>query len=165
MKISLTSLNQKVYNSEDLIKEIQRWKLKSRKIVFTNGVFDILHEGHIASLCQASEYGNILIVGVNSDDSVKRLKGPSRPVNTELTRTTILSSLIMVDAVIVFNEDTPLELIIKIMPDVLVKGGDYKVDQIAGAKEVIENGGEVILADIVPEISTTQIISRMNSDK
>ena len=161
MKINPQSLTQKIYNSDDLIKQILRWKLQSNKIVLTNGVFDILHEGHIASLCQASAHGDILIVAVNSDDSVKRLKGPIRPINTEFTRTTILSALIMVDAVIVFNEDTPLELIKKLLPDVLVKGGDYKIEEIAGAKEVIENGGQVILADIVPEISTTNIISRI----
>lgn len=161
MKISPASLTQKIYNSAELVKQILRWKLAGRKIVFTNGVFDILHEGHIASLCQASENGDALIIGVNSDASVKRLKGPTRPVNTELTRITILSALIMVDAVIVFEEDTPLELIKELMPDVLVKGGDYKIEDIAGAKEVIENGGQVILADIVPEISTTNIISKI----
>ena len=164
MKISPLSLKAKIFNSEELSKQILRWKLSAKKIIFTNGVFDILHEGHISSLCQASENGDILIVGVNSDASVKRLKGNERPVNTELTRTTILSSLIMVDAVIVFEEDTPLELIKKILPDVLVKGGDYKVEDIAGAKEVIENGGKVVLADIVPEISTTNIISRINKE-
>lgn len=165
MKINPTSLAEKIYNSDELIKQILRWKLQSRKIVFSNGVFDILHEGHIASLCQASSHGDILIVGVNSDASVKRLKGPTRPINTELTRTTVLSALIMIDAIIVFDEDTPLELIKKIMPDVMVKGGDYKIEEIAGAKEVIENGGQVILADIIPDVSTTNIISRIKPDK
>lgn len=165
MRINPTALSQKIFDIDGLLHQIQRWKLQSKKIAFTNGVFDILHEGHISSLCQASGFADILIVGVNSDDSVKKLKGPSRPVNTILTRTTILSALIMVDAVVEFNEDTPLELIKKIMPDVLIKGGDYTIDQIAGAKEVIENGGKVILADMVPEISTTHIISKMKTDK
>lgn len=164
MKISPLSLSRKILNVDELLHQIERWKLHSKRMVFTNGVFDILHEGHIASLCQASSYGDILIVAVNSDDSVKKLKGDGRPVNTILTRTTILSALLMVDAVIEFNEDNPLELIKKIMPDVLVKGGDYTIEQIAGAKEVIENGGKVILADMVPEISTTHIISKIKTD-
>ena len=105
----------------------------------------------------------MLIVGLNSDTSVKRLKGESRPVNNENARALLLASLLMVDAVTIFEEDTPLELIKTIMPEVLVKGGDYRIDQIAGAKEVIENGGEVILADLVAGVSTTAIIERMKS--
>jgi len=158
---SVQPIPSKIYNLPDLEKEIRRWRLKNKKIVFTNGVFDILHEGHIASLSQAASYGNVLIVGVNSDASVKRLKGDSRPVNNENARALLLASLIMTDAVILFEEDTPLNLINAVMPDVLVKGGDYTIDQIAGAKEVIANGGEVILADIVEGISTTAIIEKM----
>ncbi len=152
----------KIYSLSDLERSVNQWRLLNKKIVFTNGVFDILHEGHIASLSQAATYGNILIVGLNSDDSVKRLKGPSRPVNNENARALLLASLLMTDAVILFKEDTPLNLIKAIMPDVLVKGGDYTIDQIAGAKEVIANGGEVILADIVEGISTTAIIEKLN---
>lgn len=160
---SVQPIPYRIYNLPELEREVRRWRVKDKKIVFTNGVFDILHEGHIASLSEAASHGNILIVGVNSDASVKRLKGPSRPVNNENARALLLASLVMVDAVILFEEDTPLELIKAIMPDVLVKGGDYTVDQIAGAKEVIANGGEVILAGIVEGVSTTAIIEKMKA--
>src|SRR5262245_28410971 len=128
---SVQSVPDKIYDLPRLIQEIRRWKLKAKKIVFTNGVFDILHEGHIASLSEAAGYADMLIVAVNSDASVKRLKGPARPVNNEQSRALLLASLLMTDAVIIFEEDTPLELIKAVMPDVLVKGGDYTVEQIA----------------------------------
>jgi D-beta-D-heptose 7-phosphate kinase/D-beta-D-heptose 1-phosphate adenosyltransferase len=134
-----------------------------KKIVFTNGVFDILHQGHIFSLSQAAKEGDYLIVGLNADASVKRLKGESRPVNNQESRALVLASLLMVDAVVLFEEDTPLELIKAIMPDVLVKGGDYTVDQIAGAKEVMSNGGRVIINPILEGFSTTSIIEQMKS--
>ena len=162
MKASQNIL-EKIYSIEDISKQTLRWKLKSESIVFTNGVFDLLHEGHIASLTQAASLGDILIVGINSDDSVKKLKGPSRPINNEYTRTLLLSQMLIVDAVVIFNEDTPLELIKSIMPDILVKGGDYTIDQIAGAKEVIANGGKVVLADIIDGVSTSSIIEKMKS--
>lgn len=162
---SVQPIPSKILDIAELEREIRRWKLKNKRIVFTNGVFDILHAGHIASLSQAAAYGNILIVGVNSDASVKRLKGESRPVNNEQSRALLLASLLMTDAIILFDEDTPLDLIKAIMPDVLVKGGDYSIDQIAGAKEVIANGGEVILADIIEGISTTGIIEKMKTGK
>ena len=146
--------------------QIRRWRLLDKKIVFTNGVFDILHEGHIASLSEAALYGHILIVGINADASVKRLKGESRPVNNEGSRTLLMASLVMVDAVILFEEDTPLNLISALLPDVLVKGGDYSIDQIVGAKEVMANGGEVKIVPILEGFSTTGIIERMkNGDK
>jgi D-beta-D-heptose 7-phosphate kinase/D-beta-D-heptose 1-phosphate adenosyltransferase len=160
---SVQPIPSKIYSLPELEKEIRRWRLKNNKIVFTNGVFDVLHEGHIASLSQAATYGNVLIVALNSDASVKRLKGPSRPVNNENARALMLASMLMTDAVIIFEEDTPLNLINTLLPDVLVKGGDYTIDQIAGAKEVIANGGEVILADIIEGISTTAIIERMKN--
>ena len=162
MKASQNIL-EKIYSIEDISKQTLRWKLKSESIVFTNGVFDLLHEGHIASLTQAASLGDILIVGINSDDSVKKLKGPSRPINNEYTRTLLLSQMLIVDAVVIFNEDTPLELIKSIMPDILVKGGDYTIDQIAGAKEVIANGGKVVLADMIDGVSTSNIIEKMKS--
>lgn len=158
---SIQSIPIKIFSDKELQKQIVRWRLKNKKIIFTNGVFDILHEGHISSLSEAASFGDILVVGVNSDQSVKRLKGPARPVNSEQARSLILASIVVVDAVVIFEEDTPLELIKAIRPDVLVKGGDYTVDQIAGAKEVLEGGGEVKLAVIVPGISTTGIIEKM----
>lgn len=160
---SVQSIPLKIFELPALMQELQRWRIKNKRIAFTNGVFDLLHEGHIASLCQAATYADILIVGVNSDSSVKRLKGNSRPVNNEQARALILASLLMTDGVIIFEEDTPLNLIKAIMPDVLVKGGDYSMEQIAGAKEVIANGGRVILADIIEGISTSALIEKMKT--
>lgn len=151
----------KIFTLPQLLQQLKRLRLLNKKIVFTNGVFDILHEGHIASLSDAATYGDILIVGVNTDASVKRLKGESRPVNNQQSRSLLLASLIMTDAVILFDEDTPYNLITAIMPDVLVKGGDYTIDQIVGAKEVIANGGEVKIVPILKGFSTTAIIARM----
>ncbi|MEI9956572.1 MAG: D-glycero-beta-D-manno-heptose 1-phosphate adenylyltransferase [Ferruginibacter sp.] len=153
----------KVFTADTLQAQLKRWRLQNNKIVFTNGVFDILHEGHIASLSDAASHGNILIVGVNADASVKRLKGESRPVNNEHSRALLLAALVMVDAVIIFDEDTPYNIITAIMPDVLVKGGDYTIETIVGAKEVIANGGEVIIAPILEGFSTTGIIERMKA--
>ena len=160
---SVQSIPSKIYDLPALEQELIRWRIKNKKIVFTNGVFDILHEGHIASLSQAASYADVLIVGVNSDASVKRLKGDSRPINNERARALVLASLIMTDGIIIFEEDTPLNLINTIMPEVLVKGGDYTISQIAGAKEVIANGGQVILADMVEGVSTSAIIEKMKA--
>lgn len=158
-----STATQKIYDIDTLKRQITRWRFLSKSIVFTNGVFDLLHKGHIFSLTQAASHGDILIVGINSDASVKRLKGESRPINDEESRLLLLASTSMVDAVILFNDDTPLELIKNILPDVLVKGGDYKVEQIAGAKEVLENGGRVVLAEMIDGVSTTKIIQQMQN--
>ncbi|MFC4261688.1 D-glycero-beta-D-manno-heptose 1-phosphate adenylyltransferase [Ferruginibacter yonginensis] len=158
---SIQHIPEKIYNNAELIKKMAGWQLLGKKIVLTNGVFDIVHVGHIASLQEAASFGDILIVAINSDASVKRLKGPTRPVNTEQDRATLLANLMIVDAVIIFEEDTPLELITQLLPNVLVKGGDYTIEQIAGAKEVIANGGEVKIAGMVPGISTTNIINKV----
>ena len=158
---SVQSIPNKIFTLAALQQQLKRWRLQNKKIVFTNGVFDILHEGHIASLSEAASHGNILIVGVNADASVKRLKGSSRPVNNENSRALLLASLVLTDAVIVFEEDTPYNLITAVMPDVLVKGGDYTIETIVGAKEVIANGGAVVIAPILEGFSTTGIIERM----
>jgi D-beta-D-heptose 7-phosphate kinase/D-beta-D-heptose 1-phosphate adenosyltransferase len=134
-----------------------------RSIVFTNGVFDILHPGHIFSLSQAAKEADFLIVGLNSDESVKRLKGKQRPINHQDSRALILASLLMVDVVVIFEEDTPLQLINTIKPDVLVKGGDYAIQQIVGAKEVIEQGGRVVINPLVDGYSTTTIIEKLKT--
>jgi len=160
---SVSSIPNKIFTLNGLNHQLKRWRLHNKKIVFTNGVFDILHEGHIASLSEAASFGHILIVAVNSDASVKRLKGESRPINNENSRALLLASLIMTDAVILFEEDTPLDLITTILPDVLVKGGDYTIDQIVGAKEVIANGGEVKIVPILKGFSTTGIIEKMKT--
>jgi len=150
----------KVFTRSQIVQKAAQWKMLGRKIAFTNGVFDLLHEGHIFSLSQAAKEADFLIVGLNADASVKRLKGESRPVNKQDSRSLMLASLLMVDAVVVFEEDTPLELIKSIMPDVLVKGGDYTVEQIAGSKEVIANGGRIVINPIIEGFSTTNIIEQ-----
>jgi D-glycero-beta-D-manno-heptose 1-phosphate adenylyltransferase len=155
-------IQQKIFTLPDLLKETRRWKFMQHKIAFTNGCFDILHEGHVFSLSQAAKEAAVLIVGINSDSSTRRLKGPSRPINNEHSRALLIASLLMVDAVVVFEEDTPLELITAIMPDVIVKGGDYTVEQVVGAKEVMANGGKVVINPIVQGFSTTGIIDKIH---
>lgn len=134
---------------------------KGKKIVFTNGCFDILHRGHVTYLSEARKLGDLLVVGLNSDASVHRLKGPERPINKELDRQYVLSQLKAVDFVEIFTEDTPLNLILKVKPKVLVKGGDWKIDQIVGAKEVIADGGDVFSLNFVDGYSTTNIIQKI----
>lgn len=151
----------KIYTREELLKQVARWRFLGKTISFTNGCFDILHSGHIASLSEAAREGDLLIVGVNTDASTKRLKGDERPVNNENSRALLLASLAIVDAVTLFEEDTPFELITAIMPDVIVKGGDYTLDQMIGAKEVIANGGRVVINPIVEGFSTTGIIEKI----
>jgi D-beta-D-heptose 7-phosphate kinase/D-beta-D-heptose 1-phosphate adenosyltransferase len=130
-------------------------------VVFTNGVFDLLHPGHVDLLTTARAAGDALIVGMNSDDSVRRLKGPSRPVRTEADRAYVLAALECVDQVVIFGEDTPLELVQRLRPDVIVKGGDYAEETIVGAREVKSWGGRVIVVPLTPNQSTTKIIERM----
>lgn len=146
---------------EEIAAQVKRWRLKSKTIAFTNGVFDILHEGHIAVLAKAASFADVLVVGVNSDSSVKKLKGDSRPVNKESSRALLLASLITVDAVVIFDEETPLELIKIIKPDVLVKGGDYTVETIVGAKEVMAYNGRVEVIPLEEGFSTTGIIEKI----
>jgi D-beta-D-heptose 7-phosphate kinase/D-beta-D-heptose 1-phosphate adenosyltransferase len=150
--------NKKIFRKDQLSAQTAEWKKKGMKIVFTNGCFDILHRGHLEILNTAASFGDILVVGMNSDASVKRLKGENRPVNDEEFRCQIMASLAIVDAVCLFDEDTPLELILTIMPDVMVKGGDYSLSQIIGADDVIRNGGEVKIVPLVKGYSTSALI-------
>lgn len=138
-------------------------KLHQQKIVFTNGCFDVLHFGHVHYLLQAKALGDILVVGLNSDDSVRRLKGPSRPINGEKERAFVLAALACVDYVVVFEEDTPKELIETVRPDVLVKGGDYALNQIVGADFVTQNGGSVTTLPFVEGFSSTRIIEQLKT--
>jgi len=138
---------------------VGRWKEK--KVVFTNGVFDLVHIGHITYMAKAAELGDKLIIGLNSDASVKRIKGPSRPVNDQANRAALLAALFFVDAVVVFEEDTPFNLISSLLPDILVKGADYAIENIVGAKEVIANGGEVKTINFVEGYSSTSIIKKI----
>jgi D-beta-D-heptose 7-phosphate kinase/D-beta-D-heptose 1-phosphate adenosyltransferase len=136
-------------------------RVTGKKVSFTNGCFDILHPGHLFSLAESAKEADYLLVGLNSDASVKRLKGPERPIHNESSRASILANLVLVDVVVVFEEDTPLQLLQTLLPDVLVKGGDYTIDTIVGAKEVIANGGKVIINPIVEGFSTTNIIEKI----
>lgn len=157
-----SSIRDRIFDASELSQEIRRLRLKSKTIAFTNGVFDILHEGHIAVLSKAASFADVLIVGINSDASVKKLKGESRPVNNENSRALIMASLIMVDVVTIFDEETPLELIKLIKPDVLIKGGDYTIDTIVGAKEVMDAGGKVEIIPLETGFSTTGIIEKIS---
>lgn len=139
----------------------EEWKTADDKVVFTNGCFDIVHLGHIDYLEKAAALGNKLIVGLNTDNSVTQLKGPSRPINEEYARARMLAAFAFVDAVVLFADDTPLKLIEQITPDILVKGNDYSVDQIVGAKHVMANGGEVKTVDLVAGFSTSNLIDKI----
>lgn len=154
-------VQQKIFDLPGLQHQVRRWKLLGKTVAFTNGCFDILHSGHIASLSDAAREADFLVVGLNTDASTRRLKGPTRPVNSQEARATVMASLLMVDAVILFDEDTPLELITALRPDVLVKGGDYTLEQIVGAKEVMAAGGRVVINPILPGFSTTGIIEKI----
>ena len=143
--------------------EARRWRASlAGRLVFTNGVFDLLHPGHVDLLVRARMRGEHLMVGLNTDDSVKRLKGPTRPVRAERERAYVVASLEMVDAVVSFAEDTPLELVLAVRPDVIVKGGDYTEDTVVGAKEVKEWGGRVAIIPLTPGQSTTSIIEKLS---
>ena len=147
-----------IIEKSDLDNQIKQLKEQRNSIVFTNGCFDLLHKGHIDLLNKASTYGDILIVGLNSDNSVKNLKGKGRPIENEITRSEKLLEISNVDFVIIFNSETPKTLINKIMPDVLVKGGDYNKDDIVGSNEVISSGGKVKIVPLTKGFSTTSII-------
>lgn len=157
------SIQNKILTLPDLQRRVAQWRILGKTVSFTNGCFDILHAGHISSLTQAANEADYLVVGLNADVSVKALKGEDRPVNDEASRALLLASLATVDAVVLFSEPTPLEVIKAIVPDVIVKGGDYNVEDIAGAKEVIAAGGRVVINPIVEGFSTTSIINKMRS--
>ena len=149
------------YQLDHSIDAITSDKQCNKKIVFTNGCFDILHVGHIRYLSEARSLGDILVVGVNSDESVRNLKGPSRPINSLSDRALLLSELVCVDYVVSFKEQTPLKLIKMIMPDILVKGGDYTLDTIVGSSEVIDAGGKVELLKFHDGYSSTNYIDKI----
>lgn len=133
------------------------WRFKNEKIVFTNGCFDILHQGHIHLLSAAADFGKHLIIGLNSDASIQRIKKPGRPLQTQASRALVLAALNVADAIIIFDEETPKELIEFINPDVLIKGGDYTIDTIVGADTVLKNGGSVEVIPLLPGFSTSNI--------
>ena len=145
----------------DIKKLREKIRIENRKVVFTNGCFDIIHKGHVTYLNEAKSLGDHLIVGINSDDSVKRLKGKDRPVNNEYDRAFVLDNLKSVDDVLIFNEDTPYDIIKEIIPDLLVKGGDWKEEDIVGSDIVKMNGGKVISLQFVNNYSTTNILEKI----
>jgi rfaE bifunctional protein nucleotidyltransferase chain/domain len=153
-------LNSRILTKEQLLPILRILKFKEKKIVFSNGCFDILHRGHIEYLAKASGLGDCMIIGLNTDASVRRLKGEGRPLQDEVSRAKVMASLRFVNYVVLFDEDTPYDLIKFIEPDILVKGSDYKEDQIVGADLVKKNGGKVMTIDLVEGYSTTGIINR-----
>lgn len=158
---TLTTIKNKLLSREALETKLAEWRSAGETIVFTNGCFDILHRGHVEYLAQAADLGDKLIIGLNTDASVKRLKGESRPVNDEKSRALLLSALQFVDVVVFFDEDTPYELIKQLQPDILVKGNDYKPEEIVGYDIVTAKGGKVLTIDLVEGFSTTNIIKRL----
>jgi len=140
---------------------VAAWRRDGLTVGFTNGCFDLLHPGHVQLLCEARSRCDRLVVGLNSDVSVKRLKGPSRPIQPEQARSIVIAGLAFVDAVILFDQDTPLDLIASLKPDVLIKGADYAIDQVVGRNVVESYGGKVVLVDLVPDTSTTRIVDRL----
>ena len=156
----LEKIYDKILDDKSLDKKLNLWREKGRTIVFSNGCFDILHRGHVEYLSKAADLGDILIIGLNTDDSVKRLKGPSRPVNDEKARAVVLAALEFVDAIMFFEEDTPYNLIKRVQPDVLVKGKDYKAEDIVGYDIVTAKGGKVETIELVDGFSTTNILNQ-----
>jgi rfaE bifunctional protein nucleotidyltransferase chain/domain len=157
------NIEQKIYGLAAISAKAREWQADGQKVVFTNGCFDLLHLGHITYLAEAAALGQKLIVAINTDASVKRLKGSNRPINDEHSRAMMLASFFYIDAIVFFDEDTPQLTIQNILPDVLVKGGDYTIAQIAGATEVLANGGKVKVLDFVPGYSSTNIINRIRN--
>jgi len=157
----LDSIKGKIFELEELQSRIAGWRIRDEKIVFTNGCFDLLHLGHISYLSEAKALGDKLIIGLNADASVKKLKGPSRPINDSESRAMMLASFSFVDAVIFFEEETPLDLITALAPDVLAKGGDYKLNQIVGHDVVLKQGGKVEIIPFLEGYSSTKIVTRI----
>lgn len=157
------SILAKIRSTEQLLRECAGWRLGNQRIVFTNGCFDILHAGHIHLLLEAAAFGNRLVVGLNSDASVKRLKGPERPINRQEDRALLLAAQTFVDVVVIFDEDTPLQLLEALQPDVLVKGGDYEREQIVGYELMEQRGGQTITIPFLAGYSTTDILKNARS--
>lgn len=161
LRIDSEYRERKLLSAREASELFAKWRLRSQRIAFTNGCFDLLHPGHVQLLREARASADHLVVGLNSDESVRRLKGPDRPIQNEAARATVLAALADVDAVVLFDEDTPLQLIKQLLPDVLIKGSDYRVDQVVGADVVQAAGGVVKLVELVPAQSTTRMVERM----
>jgi rfaE bifunctional protein nucleotidyltransferase chain/domain len=159
----LNKINSKIFSLDDLKNQVNAWKQAGEEVVFTNGCFDIIHRGHIEVLAQTADLGDRLIIGLNSDTSIQKLKGKNRPIIEEQSRAILLASLEFVDAVVIFSEDTPLKLISALLPDVLAKGGDYEIETIVGHEIVQQNGGKVKLVPFVDGFSSTTIIEKIKN--
>lgn len=157
------SVLNKIVDQNQLKALVSEWHNTKRKIVFTNGCFDLLHLGHIDYLSKAADFGDVLVIGLNSDQSVRNIKGKNRPIQDEYSRARIMAALSFVTAVTIFETDTPYDLICSVKPDILVKGADYKIEEIAGADVVIANGGEVKLIEYLPGYSTSAIEKKIKS--
>ena len=164
MSEALNKINNKIFDLELLMKKIEKWRSENKKIVFTNGCFDLIHLGHIEILARSSDFGDKLIIGVNSDLSIKKLKGENRPIIQQSSRVRQLSALEFVDAVILFDEETPIKLIETIKPDVITKGGDYTAKNIVGNEVVSQKNGEVIIIPLTQGYSTTSILNKIKND-
>ncbi|HMQ46340.1 MAG TPA: D-glycero-beta-D-manno-heptose 1-phosphate adenylyltransferase [Saprospiraceae bacterium] len=161
----LSTISKKLTTWDHASLQIQRWQASGEQVVFTNGCFDLIHYGHIAYLAAARALGDHLVVGLNSADSVRRLKGQHRPINDELTRQYTLASFEFVDLVVIFEEDTPHELIQRLLPDILVKGGDYNPENIVGADLVLGKGGKVLTLPFVDGYSTTNVEEKIKNQR
>ena len=159
----LNTIKSKIYSIEGLKAQVDSWKESGKKVVFTNGCFDIVHRGHIEVLARTADLGNRLIIGLNSDQSIQALKGKNRPIENEDSRAILLASLSFVDAVVLFSEETPMNLISSINPDILAKGGDYEIETIVGHKIVQNNGGKVVLVPFIDGYSSTNIINKIKN--
>jgi rfaE bifunctional protein nucleotidyltransferase chain/domain len=160
---NLENIKSKIFSLDDLKNQVNAWKQAGEEVVFTNGCFDIIHRGHIEVLAQTADLGDRLIIGLNSDTSIQKLKGKNRPIIEEQSRAILLASLEFVDAVVIFSEDTPLKLISALLPDVLAKGGDYEIETIVGHEIVQQNGGKVKLVPFVDGFSSTTIIEKIKN--
>jgi rfaE bifunctional protein nucleotidyltransferase chain/domain len=160
----LENIKSKIYTREQIRAVLNVWRLLEKKVVFTNGCFDLLHLGHIDYLSKAADMGDKLVIGLNSDTSASALKGPGRPITDQLSRSVMLASFSFVDAVVIFDEPTPLHLIELVRPDILVKGADYSIEQIVGADLVLQYGGEVKTIEYLKGYSTTLIEKKIRSN-
>jgi len=164
MSKSLKKINSKIFIEKDLKKKLDFWRQNGDKIVFTNGCFDLIHLGHIEVLARSADLGDRLIIGVNTDKSIKNIKGKNRPIIKEDSRVKQLAALAFVDAVILFNEPTPNKIIHHINPDIITKGGDYKTKEVVGYETVIENNGRVVIIPLTKGYSTTSILNKIKNE-
>ena len=164
MSKSLEILNSKILDKKRLLVKLTDWKEEDKKIVFSNGCFDLIHLGHIEVIARSADLGDILIIGVNTDNSIKRLKGKNRPIVEEISRAKQLAALEFVDAVVLFDQDTPIDLIKMINPNIITKGGDYNTDQVIGNDVVTQNDGKVVIIPLTQGYSTTSILEKIKDE-